>query len=151
MLQQESRSIVSLIMCVGVAAPIALKKNLMVSAVLSLISTTKETTMKLTTIALAIAFALPSTFALARGGMSIGSHVTRPFSTVGAAGTQRSGRAEIPGEVGRGESPPSVLQGHPGGSVNWASIMRCTAVAIGAVFIACVVIYVATHLMLLEL
>jgi hypothetical protein len=42
--------------------------------------------MKLTTIALAIAFALPSTFALARGGLSIGSHVTRPFSTVGAAG-----------------------------------------------------------------
>jgi hypothetical protein len=34
--------------------------------------------MKLTTIALAIAFAVPSTFALARGGMSIGSHVTRP-------------------------------------------------------------------------
>src|SRR6266850_811798 len=88
MLQQESRSIVSLIMCVGVAAPIALKKNLMVSAVLSLISTTKETTMKLTTIALAIAFTLPTTFALARGGMSIGSHVTRPFAraTVGAAG-----------------------------------------------------------------
>jgi hypothetical protein len=48
----------------------------------------KETTMKLTTIALAIAFALPSTFALARGGMSIGSHVTRPFggAAVGAAG-----------------------------------------------------------------
>jgi hypothetical protein len=44
--------------------------------------------MKLTTIALAIAFALPSTFALARGGMSIGSHVTRPSggATVGAAG-----------------------------------------------------------------
>src|SRR5258706_10265907 len=40
--------------------------------------------MKLTTIALAIAFTLPSTFALARGGMHIGSHVTRPFaSTVG--------------------------------------------------------------------
>jgi hypothetical protein len=36
--------------------------------------------MKLATIALAIAFALPSTFALARGGISIGSHVTRPFS-----------------------------------------------------------------------
>ena len=35
--------------------------------------------MKLTTIALAIALALPSTFALARGGISIGSHVTRPF------------------------------------------------------------------------
>jgi hypothetical protein len=43
--------------------------------------------MKLTTIALAIAFALPSTFALARGGISIGSHVARPFggTTVGAA------------------------------------------------------------------
>jgi hypothetical protein len=44
--------------------------------------------MKLTTIALAIAFALPSTFALARGGMHIGSHVTRPFghTTVGRVG-----------------------------------------------------------------
>jgi hypothetical protein len=40
--------------------------------------------MKLTTIALAIAFSVPSTFALARGGMHIGSHVSRPFaSTVG--------------------------------------------------------------------
>lgn len=39
--------------------------------------------MKLTTIALAIAFTLPSTFALARGGMSIGSHVTRPFLGAG--------------------------------------------------------------------
>jgi hypothetical protein len=35
--------------------------------------------------------------------------------------------------------------------MNWASIVRRTAVAIGAVFIVCVVIYVATHLMLLEL
>ena len=44
--------------------------------------------MKLTTIALAIAFALPSTIALARGGMHIGSHVTRPFghTTVGSVG-----------------------------------------------------------------
>jgi hypothetical protein len=42
--------------------------------------------MKLTTIALAIAFTVPSTFALARGGMHIGSHVTRPFaSSVGTA------------------------------------------------------------------
>jgi hypothetical protein len=40
--------------------------------------------MKLATIALAIAFTVPSTFALARGGMHIGSHVTRPFSTGGA-------------------------------------------------------------------
>ena len=40
--------------------------------------------MKFTTIALAIAFTVPSTFALARGGhgggMSIGSHVGRPFA-----------------------------------------------------------------------
>jgi hypothetical protein len=38
--------------------------------------------MKLTIIALAIAFTVPSTFALARGGhgMHIGSSVSRPFS-----------------------------------------------------------------------
>jgi hypothetical protein len=45
--------------------------------------------MKLTTIALAIAFALPSTFALARGGgMSFGNHGARSFTgtTAGAAG-----------------------------------------------------------------
>jgi len=43
--------------------------------------------MKLTTIALAIALVLPSTFALARG-ISVGSHVTRLFggAAVGAAG-----------------------------------------------------------------
>jgi hypothetical protein len=41
--------------------------------------------MKLTTIALAIAFALPSTLALARGGMSFGSHGARAF-TVGGTG-----------------------------------------------------------------
>jgi hypothetical protein len=41
--------------------------------------------MKLTIIALAIAFALSSTFAFARG-ISIGSHVTRPFGGIGAAG-----------------------------------------------------------------
>ena len=34
--------------------------------------------MKLTTLALAIAFTVPTTFALARGGTHIGSHVTRP-------------------------------------------------------------------------
>jgi hypothetical protein len=33
--------------------------------------------MKVTTIALAIAFALPSSFAIARGGMHVGSHVSR--------------------------------------------------------------------------
>ena len=46
----------------------------------------KETTMKVTTIALVIVFALPSTFALARGGMSMGSHVSRSFGGTGAAG-----------------------------------------------------------------
>ena len=42
--------------------------------------------MKLTTIALAILFALPSTYALARGGMSMGTHAAHSFSTGGAAG-----------------------------------------------------------------
>ena len=42
--------------------------------------------MRIMTIALAIALTLPSTFALARGGMSMGSHVTRAFSAIGAAG-----------------------------------------------------------------
>ena len=41
--------------------------------------------MKLATIALAIAFAFPSTLALARGGMSFGSHGARGV-TVGATG-----------------------------------------------------------------
>jgi hypothetical protein len=44
--------------------------------------------MKLTTIALAIAFALPSSFALARGGMGMGmgSHFSHSFTGAGAAG-----------------------------------------------------------------
>jgi hypothetical protein len=37
--------------------------------------------MKFTTIALAIAFALPSSFALARGGMHIGSYSTHQFAS----------------------------------------------------------------------
>jgi hypothetical protein len=41
--------------------------------------------MKLTTIALAIAFTVPNTFALARDGMSVGSHVTRPFASTAVA------------------------------------------------------------------
>jgi hypothetical protein len=43
--------------------------------------------MKVTTIALAIAFALPSSFAIARGGMHVGSSVSRPFAS--AVGTGR--------------------------------------------------------------
>jgi hypothetical protein len=42
--------------------------------------------MKLTTVALAIAFALPSTFALARGGMHIGTHTAHLFSNPVGAG-----------------------------------------------------------------
>jgi len=42
--------------------------------------------MKITTMALAIALTIPSTFALAQGGMSLGSQVTRPFSAISAAG-----------------------------------------------------------------
>jgi len=38
--------------------------------------------MKLTTIALAIALAIPSTAAFAQGGMSIGSHAIHPYSSV---------------------------------------------------------------------
>jgi hypothetical protein len=41
--------------------------------------------MRIATIALAIALTLLSTFALARGGVSMGGHVTRPFSTAGVA------------------------------------------------------------------
>jgi hypothetical protein len=44
--------------------------------------------MKLTTIALAIALVLSSTFALARGGMSMGSHVS-PFFGGTTVGTGR--------------------------------------------------------------
>jgi hypothetical protein len=36
--------------------------------------------MKLTTVVLAVAFTIPSSFALARGGMHIGTHTTRLFS-----------------------------------------------------------------------
>lgn len=41
--------------------------------------------MKITTMALAIALTLPSTFALAQGGMNMGSQVTRPSATAGTS------------------------------------------------------------------
>jgi hypothetical protein len=50
-------------------------------AILSHLEIPKERAMKLTTIALAIAFTVPSTFALAQGGMSIGSHSPAPSQT----------------------------------------------------------------------
>lgn len=68
----------------SLAASIALKKNLVVRVRSSPISQVKEIAMKYTTIALAIAFTVPSTLALARGhggGMHIGSSVSRPFSS----------------------------------------------------------------------
>jgi hypothetical protein len=43
--------------------------------------------MKLTTIALAIAFALPSTFATAEGAMNLGDTVARPSSSVTVGAT----------------------------------------------------------------
>jgi hypothetical protein len=46
--------------------------------------------MKVTTIVLAVAFALPSTLALARGGMHVGSHATRLFAN--PVGTGRIAR-----------------------------------------------------------
>jgi hypothetical protein len=69
----------------SLAASIALKKNLVVRVRSSPISQAKEIAMKYTTIALAIAFTVPSALALARGGhgggMHIGSSVSRPFSS----------------------------------------------------------------------
>ena len=71
----------------SLAASIALKKNLVVRVRSSPISQVqvKEIAMKYTTIALAIAFTVPSTLALARGGhgggIHIGSSVSRPFSS----------------------------------------------------------------------
>jgi hypothetical protein len=74
--------------------------------------------MKITTIALAIAFALPSTFALARGGMSIGSHVTRPFSTVGAAGRIANKPANVSGNT------LGIIAHNPSGSTLTPSAMN---------------------------
>ena len=89
-------------------------------AILSYLKTTKERTMKLTTIALAIAFTLPSTFALARGGMHIGSHVTRPFAS--AVGTGRI--AAMPRNVTGNTLAP--IAHDPSGSTLTGSAMNRT-------------------------
>jgi hypothetical protein len=76
--------------------------------------------MKLTTIALAIALAVPSTAAFARGGMSIGTHTVRPYSGVTA------------GSPGRIATTPRNLSGNtlgpiahdPSGSTLTGSAMR---------------------------
>ena len=76
--------------------------------------------MKLTTIALAIAFTLASTFALARGGMHIGSHVTRPFAS--AVGTGRI--AAMPRNVTGNTLAP--IAHDPSGSTLTGSAMNRT-------------------------
>ena len=75
--------------------------------------------MKITTIALAIAFALPSTFALARGGVSVGSHVTRPFSSpVGAASRIANRPANVSG------NSLGIIAHNPSGSTLTPSAMN---------------------------
>jgi hypothetical protein len=55
--------------------------------------------MKITTIALAIAFTVPSTFALARGGLHVGSHVTRPFASSVGTGRIANGPRNVTGNT----------------------------------------------------
>jgi hypothetical protein len=45
----------------------------------------------------------------------------------------------------------SLLQGHPGGLVNWAQLARRTAIAIGITFVVLAGVYVAVRLVLFEL
>jgi hypothetical protein len=77
--------------------------------------------MKLTTIALALAFALPSSFALARGGMHIGSHVTRPFPSHGGIGRIAREPRNISGNTF------SPIAHDPSGSTLTGSAMNRTA------------------------
>jgi hypothetical protein len=82
--------------------------------------TAKETIMKLTTIALAIAFTVPSTFALARGGMHIGTQTPRLFSN--PVGT---GRIAIRPRNVSGNSL-GVIAHDPSGSTLTGSAMKRT-------------------------
>jgi hypothetical protein len=77
--------------------------------------------MKVLTIALAIAFALPSTYALARGGMHIGSHVTRPFAN--PVGMGRIARA--PRNISGNTLGP--IANDPSGSTMTGSAMNRTS------------------------
>jgi hypothetical protein len=78
--------------------------------------------MKLTTIALAIAFTVPTTLALAQGGMNIGSHVTRPFaSPVGTVGTGRI--ANRPANVS-GNTLAPIAQDPSGSTLTGSAMSR---------------------------
>jgi hypothetical protein len=81
--------------------------------------------MKLTTIALAIAFTVPTTLALAQGGMNIGSHVTRPFaSPVGPVGTVGTGRiANRPANVS-GNTLAPIAQDPSGSTLTGSAMSR---------------------------
>ena len=75
--------------------------------------------MKYTTIALAIAFTIPSTFALARGGMHIGSHVTRPFTS--PVGTGRI--ANRPRNI-TGNALAPIARDPSGSTINGSAMSR---------------------------
>ena len=77
--------------------------------------------MKVLTIALAIAFALPSTYALARGGMHIGSHVTRPFANPVGMGRIASSARNISGNT------LGPIANDPSGSTMTGSAMNRTS------------------------
>ena len=73
--------------------------------------------MKMTTIALAIAFALPSSFAFARGGMHMGS--TRLFTN--PVGTGRI--ATMPRNISGGTLGP-IAHDPSGSTINGAAMKR---------------------------
>jgi hypothetical protein len=77
--------------------------------------------MKVTTIALAIAFALPSTFALARGGMHVGSGATHLFAN--PVGTGRIARE--PRNISGNALAP--IANDPSGSTLTGAAMNRTA------------------------
>ncbi len=77
--------------------------------------------MKVTTIALAIALALPSSYALARGGMHIGSETTHLFAN--SVGTGRIARE--PRNVSGNALAP--IANDPSGSTLTGSAMNRTA------------------------
>jgi hypothetical protein len=111
------------------AASVTLKKNLMVPVRLTLILSDRGDPtiyrmhqMKLTTIALAIALTVPSTFALARGGITVESHVTPSF---GGAIAGHAGRiANRPRNVTGNTLAP--IAGDPSGSTISGSAMNRT-------------------------
>ena len=79
--------------------------------------------MKLTTIALAIAFALPSSFALARGGhgggMHVGSSVSRPF-----AGTVGTGRIATRPRNATGNTLAPIARDPSGSTISGSAMNR---------------------------